>query len=133
MTIDSDAKKFTMNAVDMTSTTVTTGLAQIYNSSTTAITTTTSAASALSNVQTAIQNLADMRAKVGANIQRLNMTEQQLSISSENIQAASSRIKDVNVAEESTRFARYNILVQTGTAMLSQANILPQSALRLLS
>ena len=116
----------------MTSSTVTTGLANIYNSSTSSITTTTSAASALSNVQTAIQNLADMRAKVGANIQRLNMTEQQLSISSENIQAASSRIKDVNVAEESTRFARYNILVQTGTAMLAQANILPQSALRLL-
>jgi flagellin len=132
VTIDSDAKKFTMNSVDMTSTTQTTGLAHIYNSSTSSITTTTSAASALSNVQTAIQNLADMRAKVGANIQRLNMTEQQLSISSENIQAASSRIKDVNVAEESTRFARYNILVQTGTAMLAQANILPQSALRLL-
>ena len=133
VTIDSDASKFSMNAIDMTSATVTTGLANIYNSSTSSITTTTSAANALSNVQTAIQNLADMRAKVGANIQRLNMTEQQLSISSENIQAASSRIKDVNVAEESTRFARYNILVQTGTAMLSQANILPQSALRLLS
>jgi len=132
VTIDSDASKFTMNAVDMTSATATTGLANIYNSSTSAITTTTSAASALSNVQTAIQALADMRAKVGANIQRLNMTEQQLSISSENLQAASSRISDVNVAEESTRFARYNILVQTGTAMLSQANILPQSALRLL-
>ena len=132
VTIDSDASKFTMNAVDMTSTTSTLGLANIYNSSTSAITTSTSAASALSNVQTAIQNLADMRAKVGANIQRLNMTEQQLSISSENLQAASSRISDVNVAEESTRFARYNILVQTGTAMLSQANILPQSALRLL-
>ena len=133
VTIDSDASKFTMNAVDMTSATSTLGLANIYNSSTSAITTSTSAASALSNVQTAIQNLADMRAKVGANIQRLNMTEQQLSISSENLQAASSRISDVNVAEESTRFARYNILVQTGTAMLSQANILPQSALRLLS
>ena len=132
VTIDSDAAKFTMNAVDMTSSTATTGLAHIYTSTTSAITSTASAASALSNVQTAIQNLADMRAKVGANIQRLNMTEQQLSISSENIQAASSRIKDVNVAEESTRFARYNILVQTGTAMLSQANILPQSALRLL-
>ena len=132
VTIDSDASKFTMNGIDLTSTTQATGLAHIYNSSTSAISNTTSAASALSNIQTAIQNLADMRAKVGANIQRLNMTEQQLSISSENLQAASSRIKDVNVAEESTRFARYNILVQTGTAMLSQANILPQSALRLL-
>ena len=60
------------------------------------------------------------------------MTQQQLSISSENIAAASSRIKDVDVAQESTHFARYNILVQTGTAMLAQANVLPQSALRLL-
>ena len=46
--------------------------------------------------------------------------------------AASSRIRDVDVAEESTQFARYNILVQSGTAMLAQANQLPQSVLRLL-
>ena len=132
VTIDSDAAKFTMNAVDMTSSTVTIGMQNVYKSTSSAIHNTTSAASALSNIQTAIQNLSDMRAKVGANIQRLNMTEQQLSISSENISAASSRIKDVDVAEESTNFARYNILVQTGTAMLAQANMLPQSALRLL-
>jgi flagellin len=132
VTIDGDAAKFTMNAVDLTSTTVTTGLANIYNSSSSAIYTTASAASALSNISTAIQNLADMRARAGANIQRLNMTEQQLSVTMENLAAASSRIKDVNVAEESTNFARYNILVQAGTAMLAQANILPQSALRLL-
>ena len=133
VTIDSDASTFTMNAVDMTSATVTTGLANIYTGISSAITNTTSAASALSNITTAIQNLSDMRAKAGANIQRLNMTEQQLAISSENIAAASSRIKDVDVAKESTNFARYNILVQAGTAMLAQANILPQSALRLLS
>ena len=132
VTIDSEANKFAMNVVDMTSTTVTTGLANIYNSSSSAITTTPSAASALSNITTAIQNLSNMRARAGANIQRLNLTEQQLSISSENIAAASSRIKDVDVAKESTNFARYNILVQAGTAMLAQANILPQSALRLL-
>jgi len=115
-----------MNAVDLTSSTVTTGLANIYNSSSSSIYSTTSAASALSNIQTAIQNLADMRAKAGANIQRLNMTEEQLSITMENLAAASSRIKDVNVAEESTNFARQNILVQTGAAMLAQANVLPQ-------
>jgi len=132
VTIDSEASTFSMNALDMTSTTVTTGLANIYNATSSAITSTGSAAAALSNITTAIQSLSDMRAKVGANIQRLNMTEQQLSISSENISAASSRIKDVDVAKESTNFARYNILVQTGTAMLSQANVLPQSALRLL-
>ncbi|MDP6752059.1 MAG: flagellin [Verrucomicrobiota bacterium] len=132
VTIDSEGGTFSMNAIDMTSSTVTTGLANIYNATSSAITNTTSAASALSNITTAIQSLSDMRAKAGANIQRLNMTEQQLSISSENIAAASSRIKDVDVAKESTNFARYNILVQTGTAMLAQANVLPQSALRLL-
>ena len=46
--------------------------------------------------------------------------------------AANSRIKDVDVAEESTRYARANILVQSGTAMLAQANILPASALHLI-
>ncbi|MFQ3168709.1 MAG: flagellin [Limisphaerales bacterium] len=125
VTIDSDASKFTMNAVDMTSSTVTTGLANIYNSATSAITTTTSAASALSNIQTAIQNLADMRAKVGANIQRLNMTDDQVKILNENLASANSRIKDIDVAEEATEFAKFNILVQSGTAMLAQANMLP--------
>ena len=132
VTIDSDAAKFTMNAVDMTSSTSTTGLARIYNSSTSAISTTTSAASALSNIQTSIQNLADMRAKVGANIQRLNLTDQAVNILNENLSAANSRIKDVDVANESTAYARANILVQSGTAMLTQANVLPQSALRLI-
>ena len=117
VTIDSEATKFAMNEVDMTSTTVTTGLANIYNSSSSAITTTTSAASALSNIQTAIQNLADMRARAGANIQRLNMTDDQVTILNENLAAANSRIKDVDVALESTRYARANILVQSGTAM----------------
>ena len=132
VTIDSDASTFSMNALDMTSSTVTTGLANIYNGTSSAITNTTSAASALSNIQTAIQSLADMRAKVGANIQRLNMTDDQVTILNENLAAASSRIKDVNVAEESTQYAKANILVQSGTAMLAQANVLPASALQLI-
>ena len=132
VTIDSDASKFTMNAVDMTSRTATTGLANIYNTSTSAITNTTSAASALFNIQTAIQNLADMRAKVGANIQRLNMTDDQVNILNENQASANSRIKDIDVAEETTEFARFNILVQSGTAMLAQANMLPSMALQLI-
>jgi len=132
VTIDSDASKFTMNQVDMTSTTVATGLSNIYNSSSTAISNTTSAASGLSNIQTAIQNLADMRAKVGANIQRLNMTDDQVNILNENLASANSRIKDIDVAEETTEFARFNILVQSGTAMLAQANMLPSMALQLI-
>ena len=132
VTIDSDASTFSMNALDMTSETVTTGLANIYNSTSTAIHNTGSAASALSNIQTAIQSLADMRANVGANIQRLNMTDDQVTILNENLAAANSRIKDVNVAEESTQYAKANILVQSGTAMLAQANVLPASALQLI-
>ena len=132
VTIDSDAEKFTMNAIDMTSTTVTTGLHQAYTGTSTAILTTTSAAGALSNIQTAIQTLADMRANVGANIQRLNMTDDQVNILNENLASANSRIKDIDVAEETTEFARFNILVQSGTAMLAQANMLPSMALQLI-
>ena len=132
VSIDSDANTFGMNAVDMTSATVTTGLANIYTGISSAITNTTSAASALSNIQTAIQNLADMRAKVGANLQRLNMTDDQVTILNENMSAANSRIKDIDVADETTEFARFNILVQSGTAMLAQANMLPSMALQLI-
>jgi flagellin len=49
-----------------------------------------------------------------------------------NLSAANSRITDVDVAQESTNFAKYNILVQSGTAMLAQANLQPQSVLKLL-
>jgi len=132
VTIDSDAGTFSMNAVDMTSSVATTGLASIYSSTSTGIGNTTSAASALSNIQTAIQSLADMRAKVGANIQRLNMTDDQVNILNENLASANSRIKDIDVAEETTEFARFNILVQSGTAMLAQANMLPSMALQLI-
>ncbi len=91
------------------------------------------AATALTNVQAAIDQLGTDRAQVGANISRLSMTSEQLGVLKDNLSAANSRIKDVDVADESTQFARYNILVQAGTAMLAQANATPQSALRLLS
>ena len=74
-----------------------------------------------------------MRARIGANIQRLNVTRGQLSLLNENLTATNSRILDTNVAEETTRMARFNILVQSGSAMLAQANIMPQMALRLIN
>ena len=55
-----------------------------------------------------------------------------LTINRTNLEAANSRIVDVDVAQESTSFARFNILVQSGTAMLAQANALPNSVLKLL-
>ena len=132
VTIDSDASKFSMNAINMVTAAAAIGLRNVYDTMTSTIVSTASSGEALSNIQTAIQNLADMRAKVGANIQRLNMTDDQVNILNENLSAANSRIKDVNVAEESTRYARANILVQSGTSMLAQANILPASALQLI-
>jgi flagellin len=80
-----------------------------------------------------ITQLATDRATIGANVARLQYTDNQLAVLRDNLSAATSRIKDVDIAEESTRFARYSILVQAGTAMLAQANASPQAALRLLS
>lgn len=87
---------------------------------------------ALEALKTAITKIAGDRAMIGANQTRLNYTMEQLTVSKENLTAANSRIKDVDVAEESTQYARYNILVQSGTAMLAQANALPNSVLKLL-
>ena len=89
--------------------------------------------STLATMTTAIESVSTHRAQVGANIQRLQLTNEQVGILNENLDASVSRITDVDVASESTRFAKYNILVQSGTAMLAQANLLPQNALRLLS
>ena len=93
------------------------------------ITSSTSAASALSNIQTTIQSLANLRANVGSNLQRLKLSADQVGILNENLSAANSRIKDVDIAEESTKYARSSLLVESGKAMLSQANILPETPL----
>ena len=90
------------------------------------------AVTSLANVKLAITALATDRSVVGANVSVLSSYSEQLGVLKDNLSAANSRIKDVDVAEESTKFARYNILVQAGTAMLAQANTAPQSALRLL-
>ena len=87
---------------------------------------------ALSLVKLAITQVATDRARLGAVQSRLNFTNEQLAVTKENLSAAISRIADVDVAEEATAYARYQILVQSGTEMLKQANQLPQSALNLL-
>ena len=125
VTIDSDGNTFSMGGIDLGSTS--------YTGATGAdVSTTTGAASALSAVKTAITELASNRATIGAYQARLNYTQEQLTVSAENLTAASSVIKDVDVAQESTQYARNNILVQSGTAMLAQANQLPQGVLKLL-
>lgn len=83
-------------------------------------------------IKDAITAVATDRASVGADISVLNSYSDQLGILSDNLSAANSRIKDVDVAAESANYAKYNILVQAGTAMLAQANAAPQAALKLL-
>lgn len=87
----------------------------------------------LSDINGAIQNVATMRANNGAEQSRLGFAAEVLTINKANLEAANSRIVDVDVAEESTQLARWNILVQSGTAMLAQANQSSQVALRLIS
>lgn len=83
-------------------------------------------------ITTAIQNVATLRAENGAQSNRLNFASEMLTINKQNLEAANSRIIDVDVASESTQLARYNILVQAGSSMLTQANASSQVALKLL-
>lgn len=126
VTIDSDANTWSMKNVDLGDT--------AYTSATQgqSLKSASEAKTALTNVKAAITQLTSDRAQIGANLTRLNFTNEQLAVQKTNLAAANSRIKDVDVAAESTEYARYNILVQSGTAMLAQANMLPTAALRLL-
>ena len=86
----------------------------------------------LGSVTTALQNIATFRATNGAEQSRFSFASELLTTNKANLEAATSRIMDVDVAQESTQLARWNTLVQAGTAMLAQANQSPQVVLKLL-
>jgi flagellin len=86
----------------------------------------------LSFFTTALENIATLRAENGATMTRLQFAEDHLRLSSANLEAANSRIMDVDVATESTTLAKYNILSQASAAMLAQANSSQNTALMLL-
>jgi flagellin len=96
------------------------------------ILTQSAAQEALAAMDVAINKKDTARANLGAIQNRLENTITNLQIQAENLQAAESRISDVDVATEMTEFTRNNILAQAATAMLAQANSLPQLALQLL-
>ncbi len=98
----------------------------------TSISTQTGAQLALSTIDAAITSKDTIRANIGAYINRLSNTVSQLSIQAENLQAAESRIRDVDVAMEMTNFVNNQIKSQAAIAMLAQANMLPQMALTLI-
>jgi flagellin len=80
----------------------------------------------------ALENIATLRATNAAGMARLQLAEDHARLTKANLEAANSRIMDVDVAEESTRFAKFNILSQASAAMLSQANQSSATALMLL-
>jgi flagellin len=86
----------------------------------------------LDTIDTAISSLSTSRASVGASQNRLVITMNNLSVAKENVSAAESRIRDVDVAEETAAMTRNQILSQAGVSVLAQANQLPSAALKLL-
>ncbi|BCV20782.1 flagellin [Moorella sp. Hama-1] len=92
----------------------------------------TSAESAITMFQKAIDTVSTERAKLGAYQNRLEHTINNLGTASENLSAAESRIRDVDMAKEMMNFTRNNIISQAATAMLAQANQVPQQVLQLL-
>ncbi|SDK03975.1 flagellin [Sediminibacillus albus] len=87
---------------------------------------------AISTIDTAIETVSSERAKLGANQNRLEHTINNLGTSSENLTAAESRIRDVDMAKEMMAFTKNNILSQASQSMLAQANQQPQGVLQLL-
>ena len=92
----------------------------------------TDAATAIGNITKSINSLSTARARLGAIQNRLEFKIQNLDNSAENLQAAESRIRDVDMAKMMTEFTKNNILFQASTAMLAQANTIPQGVLSLL-
>ena len=90
------------------------------------------AQTALATIDSAIDTLSGSRSTVGAYMNRLTYASANLSSTIENVQAAESVIRDVDMAEEMTSFTKSQILMQAGTAMLAQANMAPQSVLSLI-
>ena len=85
----------------------------------------------LTQVKDAIHQLQQDQASVGAFAKGIDLADRMMTQSTDSLKDALGRLTDVNIAEESTRFARDQILRQAATAMLAQANIMPQSVLRL--
>jgi len=88
---------------------------------------------AIGSVDAALKAVSKQRADLGAYQNRFEIAAHGVAVAAENIQAAESRIRDVNMASKMVDYTRDSILAQTGTAMLAQANVRTQSVLSLLS
>ena len=127
ITIGSNGETFSMTGIDVSQ-----WLPFLVNPSNLSINNVSNAEAALDLIKLGTQFIADARATIGAHLMRLKSTDGQISIYNENLKAANSRINDVDMARESTQYARTNILFQNAHAMLAQSNLLPATALKLL-
>lgn len=90
------------------------------------------AVSALSVLDLALRSVTSLRSAFGAYQNRLEFTINTLAIQEENMSAADSALRDADIARETIRFTRNQILVSAGTSVLAQSNVIPQTALQLL-
>jgi flagellin len=127
VTVDAEGSGLRMAGIDLKASPY-----SLVTSSEAGVATPTLAGKALADIKSALSRISADRASIGAYQATLSYNAESLTVSKENLTAANSRIRDVNVAEESTEYSRANIIVQSGTAMLAQANQLPQTVLRLL-
>jgi len=91
-----------------------------------------SASRSITIIDSALDRVSNQRAKLGAYQNRLEHTINNLNTASQNLTAAESRIRDLDMAQEMMNFTKLQILMQAGNAMLAQANTLPQAVLQLL-
>lgn len=87
---------------------------------------------AVASLDSALKTVSKQRADLGAYQNRFEMAYKGISIASENLQAAESRIRDADMAQEMVSFTKNQILSQAGNAMIAQANTQPQSVMRLI-
>jgi flagellin len=100
--------------------------------STVAVSSMALAVSAISTIDTALKSVSTLRSNLGAYQNRLEFTINTLAIQEENASASESAIRDADIAKETVAFTRSQILVSSGTSVLAQANLVPQTALQLL-
>ena len=121
----------TNDAISFTTLNATTGTAGL-NVSGMSMASKASALAALASVDSALASVSSARADLGANGNRFASAISNIQSFAESLSAANSRIKDVDVAEETSRMSRSQILLQAGVSVLAQANQMPQMALKLL-
>ena len=130
---ETEGTRVPLNPIDWKTKSADQGIAAAYDARTTEVTTRTGAGAAIGNIRAALENLVDMQSKVSTNLQRLNLSNEQLSVLNQNLSAANSRMNDIDWAKKLTEVARFRMLGETASARSAQANTRPQTAIRLLN